>query len=705
MKYWLPILLLLLACETASATVDPLTAPYVPSVDTNCAHAQYSTTSWMTDGGTKLRQDSGTNPGNSCYLSGSTQLYGTQNEFVDFQVHYRDAGSGTTGLKITIGNFVQSSPGSYTISSATGAASGSGGPYVNVYREWYTHVSVKTGVSTSFYNATGYYPDVLIPTVDPYWGQTTNAWPYTVAASNNQSAFIEVLIPQAALSGYYLASVLVQSGCPGSCTTVATMPVVLAVWQWPSAGYMPSKSTLTIVPQDGESYNMGCLQMYNPGTTTVSCGSYPGAGGNSDTANSFIFLDTSQILNDHRYGGGVFQNFFPEAGSFSNYTTYVGPVINSTCNLHLSAGSSCPILAGAAETTQQMSVLTPSASVWSNWQTNFNSNGWGTSGTPPLFNYLVDEPSGTSAFETAMTTANTQHGYLATAIPELVTTDIWFNQANQSAANTFQTTVCTGASLAANCILNGIDWLVSLNTVLEPPGGPIQTLSAYTNWVAGTNADGVPRRWFAYQDCTSTGTCSNNVTGDSSHSYTNYDIDGTPVANRAFEWMTYFHGQTGELYFQTSVCAINYNYTSCYPTGGSYTAANGPWSDTYYSGGWGDGTLLYFCSAGAGNSAAENYCGASVTTPLIYPSFRLKMMRDGVQDYEYMYKLNALGYGSTVSTQVSSEVTNSYTFGSWSTLISARLALGNFMHALSYPAGQSSPAPSRSGLMLAKSGR
>ena len=271
MRYLLPFLLLIAA--TASATVDPLTAPYVPSVDTNCAHAQYSTTSWLTDWTQKVRQDSGTNPGNSCYLSGSTQLYGTQNEFVDFQVHYRDAGSGTTGLKVTVGNFVQSSPGSYTISSSTTPP-----PNVVVYREAYMDVTIKSATAATYYNSTGYFPDILIPAIDPYWGQTTNAWPYTVSAGNNQSAWVDVLIPSGAPAGYYLGSVLVQSGCPGSCVTVATMPVVIAVWQWPSAGYMPSTPTLK-VEESGWGYNGLCTQMYSPNASTGTnlCGNYPGA--------------------------------------------------------------------------------------------------------------------------------------------------------------------------------------------------------------------------------------------------------------------------------------------------------------------------------------------------------------------------------------------------------------------------------------------
>jgi hypothetical protein len=66
-----------------------------------------------------------------------------------------------------------------------------------------------------------------------------------------------------------------------------------------------------------------------------------------------------------------------------------------------------------------------------------------------------------------------------------------------------------------------------------------------------------------------------------------------------------------------------------------------------------------------------------------------------------MYKLNALGYSSEVNTEVDSEVTNSYTFGSAATMQSARVALGNYMHALSYPASGNPVAPPKVGLLVA----
>jgi hypothetical protein len=80
--------------------------------------------------------------------------------------------------------------------------------------------------------------------------------------------------------------------------------------------------------------------------------------------------------------------------------------------------------------------------------------------------------------------------------------------------------------------------------------------------------------------------------------------------------------------------------------------------------------------------------GASVTTPIILPSVRLKHIRDGIQDYEYLNVLKNNGQSSTVNTQIASWMTNSLTFEtSGAGLQAARTALGTAMHALTYSGG------------------
>jgi hypothetical protein len=163
-----------------------------------------------------------------------------------------------------------------------------------------------------------------------------------------------------------------------------------------------------------------------------------------------------------------------------------------------------------------------------------------------------------------------------------------------------------------------------------------------------------------------------------------YSVDAKPATNRAMEWISYLYGFTGELYFAADICSgAGYPGTYCgYPLGSTHD----PWVSNYYSGSWGDGTMVY---AGQGSvSGANNYLGSGVTTPIILPSVRLKHMRDGMQDYEYLNVLKNNGKSSLVSTQIASWITNSYTFETSGTgLQAARTGLGTAMHQLSYPAG------------------
>ena len=672
----------------ALAQSNPLTSDFQPSIDTNCSHSQYANDIWMTDSMQKVRQDSGSPATNACYLT----VYGTQNEFVDFQVHFHDTGSGTSNLSVTVGNFVQTSPSSYTISADVRPS-----PNVVVYREAYVHVQSYpsnnqldsavpggTNYNTYYQGALGYYPDILIPAVDPYWGQTTNAWPFTVAANQNQSAWIDVLIPSSAPSGYYLGSVTVKSGS----ITLATMPVILAVWQWPSAGYMPSTPTLKTELWNW-TYGGLCTQMYAPGNTNNdNCANYPGSGGQSDTGVTLEWLDATLLTKDHRFAMSGQQNIYLTTGSPTQWNSYVRPLLNGTCLLHGGSGSTCPILPNSKLTVKSVDPLaTYIEAVWANWQSNFGKNGWGTAGNLPLFDYLTDEPHGTTAFQTLVTNAATRHGFLTPGIPELVTTDIYWGQGSQSAANTFSTTVCSSTT----CILNSIDILVPAINILEPIGGPIQPLSTYRTWLAGST-DSIPRHWWSYQACSSAGTCTdrNPGPGPSGYAYTtwpNYNVDGKPAAHRAMEWITFMHGQTGELYYAADVCAAydveTSDYAGCVPSGNS--ANYDPWDGIYYAGGWGDGTLVY---AGGVASGAINYMGSGVTIPLILPSVRLKDIRDGVQDYEYLNVLTNYGQSSLVQTQIASWITNSYTFEtSGSGLQAARQALGTAIHQITYPVG------------------
>jgi hypothetical protein len=644
--------LLLIFPVLTQAQSDPLSPFNMPTIDTN--PADYPSNIWITDTMQKVRQDSGS-PGTQHWGT----FYGTQNEFVDFQVHVQAPSGGIANLNVTVSNFVQTSPHSYTISNTS--------PQVVVYREAYMNVTgYVSSTASTYYGVQGYYPDILIPTVDPYWGQTTNAWPYTVVASKNQSAWIDVLIPQAALPGYYLGSVTVKSGS----TTLATMPVIIAVWQWPSSGYMPSTTTLK-ADNEGFGYNGLCQQMYSPGSTvaTTGCGAYPDAGGGNDGGVTQTWIDAGIVLKDHRYGDGGQTNKYPsQTGNFTTWNAQGGMLMNGGCR---HGGAYCPILSGSKNTTLEMGELGSqpwSSSVVSLWKSYVG----GLSSNPTFTIKLCDEPPAGCSWSTLNSTATAYAGYSGFNTPRMVTTDL--------------------VSATANSAQNNIDILAVELAVYESSPGVVQ--SGYAAWLSGST-NGIPRQRWSYIDCMQAGTCSNGTVGGTGATQPNYMVDGKPAAHRAMEWVSYLQGATGELYYAADVCGnAGYPGTACgYPLGSTHD----PWVSVYYSGGWGDGNLIY---TGQGSvSGANNYLGLGVTTPIILPSVRLKHMRDGMQDYEYLNVLKNNGQSSLVSTQIANWITNSYTFETSGTgLRAARTALGTAMHQLSYPA-RILPPPSVNGAL------
>ena len=590
----------LLLSGLSFASNDPLNPAYMPAMDTNPAH--YAGNVWITDTMQKIRQDGG-HPGAQHWGT----FYGTQNEFVDFQVHVQAGEQGIPNLSVTAGNFVN---------ARTGTVVSAASRNVVVYREAYMPVTVKTSTADTFYNAIGFYPDILIPAVDPYYHQTTNAWPVNVTPYRNQSAWIDVLIPPSAPSGYYRGSVTVKSGS----SVLATMPVVIGVWQWPSGESSSMPSTATLQSYSSMGWNHMCVAAYG---SYEKCGAYPNAGGSADRGVTLSVVDMVQLMLDHRFSAAS-PIYPPYTKDFGDLESTYGPVLSGTANT---------ILPGAKLTSVVYPDSNPAAYA-QNWATEFQRKGW--PGT--LFDYSCDEPPAGCAWSYITNNAPPLHT-ANPAVPALVTTDI--------------------VEAGRHDLLDSIDILCPVINYLDPQDGSPQR-PAYDKWLAGDccNGSGPKRRLWTYQSCMSAGTCSNGTVGGKSATWPNYDVDGKPAANRAMEWMSYRNGVTGELYYMLTD-----------------TWERDPWKSVYDFGGNGDGTLLY-----PGTSDT-----AGVSKPIYLPSVRLKHIRDGMQDYEYLNVLTRHGLGSVASAQVKSWITNSSTFETTGAgLQAARMALGSAMHQLSY---------------------
>jgi hypothetical protein len=628
------------------AQSDPLGSTYQPTIDTNPAH--YPANIWITDTMQKVRQDSGS-PGSQHWGT----FYGTQNEFVDFQVHFHDTGSGTSNLSVTVSNFVQSSPKSSTINCSTLGQ-------CIVYREAYINLTNVSSTANAYYGVTGYYPDALIPAVDPYFNQTTNAWPFSVAANQNQSAWVDVHIPPAAPAGYYLGSVTVKSGS----TTLATMPVVIGVWQWPSSGNMPSSASLASDFSFAGAED-ACIAFYG---SFANCANYPGAGGNSGMG--VILSNTTGIAlaTDHRIS--MTDGSEDSNGGLSYYQAQWE-----------ANGSPSTLLVGAHPVgVNYYSAYVNGLSGWASW--------WNTNEASLLPSYTYDycaagcdEPHTNAQWTTVVNSANAAHA-ASPALPLMI--DSWWESmtGQQSVYNSY------------GDVSSYVDILVVLNDCMEPQSWdcgnatgtvwPLQR-SKYNTWLSqqstyNSASTGITRQLWSYISCQGGGRCGNLQTLPTQamgYNYSNYAIDGLPASNRVEEWMVYFHQQTGTLYYATQ---CSWGDTGCFQG----TAPGNPWTNQFAFGNNGDGTLFY-PSTFSGTNYVTASSGSALTTPIWLPSIRVKHIRDGMQDYEYLNVLTNKGKSSLVSTQIGSWITNSYTYEySGSGLQSARMALGTAMHQLSY---------------------
>lgn len=127
-----------------------------------------------------------------------------------------------------------------------------------------------------------------------------------------------------------------------------------------------------------------------------------------------------------------------------------------------------------------------------------------------------------------------------------------------------------------------------------------------------------PRRMlWMYQSCMSHG-CSygtNTPENKPGAGWPSYMLDRSAAKVRSMQWLNWLEGATGELYYQT--------------VGMLDTA----WDTQYRFSGNGDGTLFY-------PGTPQRIGGA---TPVPVASIRLKLIRQGVQDYEWLKMLSDAG--------------------------------------------------------------
>jgi glycosyl hydrolase family 123 len=141
-------------------------------------------------------------------------------------------------------------------------------------------------------------------------------------------------------------------------------------------------------------------------------------------------------------------------------------------------------------------------------------------------------------------------------------------------------------------------WCPVINLVDDKPGASrLPPRSAYHG-----------RIWW-YQSCMSHG-C-NIVGGDYFTGWPSYVVDASAMSHRIMEWLTYRYRIGGELYFNTVE---------------AYAHGLDPWHEQRLNGGNGDGTLFY--------PGRPDAIGGQTDVPV--DSIRLELIREGLEDYEYL---------------------------------------------------------------------
>jgi hypothetical protein len=138
--------------------------------------------------------------------------------------------------------------------------------------------------------------------------------------------------------------------------------------------------------------------------------------------------------------------------------------------------------------------------------------------------------------------------------------------------------------------------------------------------------------WF-YQSCASHG-C-NAPGGAYFAGWPSYMVDTSGAANRVMQWLAWKYRIEGELYFSMNEF---------------YGRGEDPWTNVRLFGGNGDGTLFY--------PGTPRRIGGVADIPV--ESIRLKLIREGMEDYEYMVLLARLGGMKTADEYADRIVTKPY---------------------------------------------
>lgn len=546
--------------------------------------------------------------------SSSVSISAAKNEYESFQIGVKTP----SGYPMNSINFSWATP----PTGPSGAIpSSDANQDLVIYREADYNVNTRSDQDPG--GGTGKFPDALIPKRDYlYHENRSGSFPYSLsgsAGSDTVAAWFDVLAPPNYASGNYTGSVVVTSNG----TTIATVPVTVHIFNFG----IPSTTKLkTAFPLS--SYK-ACDAFYG----VSDCGNLSIAWSlTADVARMDLSNRITLFNPEPSIYGEAGDPTAPLSGSArTNFDSKILPLLNGS-------GSNIPLAGAALTTTGALwgcsgNTVHPSTSCLSNWQTLASADGF----TNKFIFYNCDEPDQGGTHTWTSTSFDTYHRCADIAsransqwsnVPKLITTQMTDHHRSTGASQ-------NSATGYTDIIATAINLIDEKDSV--PPGSPATGTNRrpdYNTWLSSNQSETAPNEVWLYNACSSHETCTNGTVGTACGAHPaacwpSFAIDESGWRSRAMGWEDYLYGATGQLYFDQGV------------------KLRTAWSDQYSSGSNGDGTLFYPGIPAGDSSIQAPAIGGSTKIPI--ESIRLKRIRDGVEDYEYLLAAQAAGQGSSAT--------------------------------------------------------
>jgi hypothetical protein len=614
---------------------------------------------WLENGTKKIRQD--TTP----VIRDSITIKAARNEFEPFQLVFKNTSSvARNNIDVSVSNFT----GAGTIPSTN----------VTIFKEHFVnapYLSTREG-------ATGLWPDALLPKVDAYYGETRTTFPLSVDAGFVQPFWFDVFVPSNATPGDYKATVTITENS----AVIYTGTVNLSVWDFelPATSSLPSwfdngtantwkgfsgkdfVPTSDMVQLQRIFTKSGLRHRITVAPYSISLGTWAASCVGGTGATIAACQET----------GGTWSGDYASI-SATNYNTSVAGFLDGSYNTIKLSGE-LPIEYGESTTT---SFNIGFGSLYTKYvMTPGNICNSGTTTPPAELLYEVGKRAAKLA--TVIPLADRSKFYIlpfdepgATTVgcgPVNPTLDYNSSKAIADVVRTYGFKTKVTSRRKAGLLDDGVNthwdmWAAFYPMIVGNFFVDGKSIGDYdfTPDYAADIANGAKLWW--YQGCADGG-C--GISGTNTNSkyydgYSHYFLDFSAMHVRIFPWMTFKYGVQGEYY---------YNVSGCFGAadGCAGDPYNSIWSSAYAKNG--DGMLFY---PGVVNTTvaslplvkSDGTLGRGAHTPSIggthnipIESIRLKMIREGREDYEYLKILKDIGDNAFVQSQVSSIVTNTHNF-------------------------------------------